>query len=146
MMVGNLGSRKRFDFTAIGDSVNLASRVEGLNNYLGTAILITDAVQGQLTSPLDVLPMGKVRVVGKAHPVALFPVDLGVEEQVRREWGAALRHFENRDWDAAEKSFDSCSASPELRVAAQFYSEQIKYYRLQPPTADWSGELVMSAK
>jgi adenylate cyclase len=148
MLVGNLGAARRFDFTAIGDTVNLASRVEGLNKYFGTSILVTDAVGVSLPPALAPLPLGRVRAVGKRHGIglgALFPAPL--PGRTVQDWTAALAHFNARRWTAAAGVFEAVVAGePRLARAAALYLREIEVCRRREPVDDWGGEIVFGAK
>ena len=148
MIVGNMGSARRFDFTAIGDTVNLASRVEGLNKYFGTYLLITEPTAAQLHGALPLLTLGAFRVVGKQTAIRLhallpepFPATTG------QQWTAALAEFESRHWETAGEQFTALTRDePRLHKAATLYLDQIQRHQTTPPPADWHGEIIFTSK
>ncbi|MCC7349669.1 MAG: adenylate/guanylate cyclase domain-containing protein [Phycisphaerales bacterium] len=151
MSVGNMGSSRKFNYTVLGDSVNLGSRLEGANKFYGTRIMLADStakqVQGQfLLRPLDVL-----RVKGKQQPMAVFELmDEGPGEEKLRDlakrYESAFVLYQQRQWDAAEKIL--------LELQQQFADDgptatllaRISKFHKEPPPSNWDGVYVAKDK
>lgn len=148
MLVGNLGSQKRFDYTAIGDSVNLAARVEGLNKYFGTNILLTEATIKDAGGFAGVLPIATVRVKGRTEPVRLFTIfDPPLELVVLADWNGALKLF------VAAKFSESCELFAKIALQEKRLAKTVSLYKdeseqlqsLNLPQG-WAGELDFEVK
>ncbi|PYM13101.1 MAG: hypothetical protein DME18_09795 [Verrucomicrobia bacterium] len=149
--VGNFGSTARFDYTALGENINLASRMEGLNKYLGTDILITGQSRDGAGDKITTRFAGRFRLKGFEKDVEVYELlgfrDLSEATRLWREpFENALREFRQGNFDAAEAGF-RCTL--ELRPddgPAKFYLHQIAELRVHPPAPDWAGEIELKDK
>jgi adenylate cyclase len=102
--VGNIGSYRKFKYGALGNAVNLASRVQGASKYLQAGVLITGATAGKLDGSLPLRRLGRVRVINIAEPVEIFELaSPGTPhwDQRREEYESALKEFEQQRCSAA---------------------------------------------
>jgi adenylate cyclase len=145
--VGNLGSAQRFSYSAIGDSVNVASRVESLTKGYGVPILVSESTYPG-AADLATLEVDLVRVVGRAEPVAVFTI-LGdetlaqsAEFQVLAAAHARLiAAYRAADCDAAETALAEARAFgfPQIGKIYALYENRVSTMRKDPPPSDWRG-------
>jgi adenylate cyclase len=149
--VGNFGSTTRVDYTAFGENINLASRMEGLNKYLGTRVLMTGDTQQGVGSRLVSRYLGLFRLKGfekavSVHELLDRPEDGERTSDLRRRFDLARELFGKKDFAGAEAAFRRVLETTPKDGPSKFYLEQIEHLRSEELPPDWKGEITLKDK
>ncbi len=153
--VGFIGTERRKDYTALGDNMNLAARLEGVNKLYNTQVLISGATESIIHSEFITRRLDRIRVVGRDTPVGMyelsyskdFPEDFPAKKREGFNlYRDALELFWKKKWDDSEKLFNKVLTKLPEDGPTQVFIERCQKYRKNPPPTNWDGVYKMEFK
>lgn len=151
VVFGPIGSSTRKDFTSIGDTVNLAARLEGANKEYGSKTIISEAVFEHLHNTFICRELDYITVKGKTEPVRIYEILQSAKDSteklydIKKLFEAGLNAYRKKQWKTAEKYFTECNQKYD-DAPSQVFLRRIIHYKISPPEKDWKGVFVMAVK
>ena len=160
-LVGNVGSDQRFNYSVMGDTVNVAARLEGQTKDYAQTILIGESTYSDAMTAIDdgqppmaFLELDLIALKGKALPQRIYALIGGAEmaesedfQRLKAGQGAVLQAYRAQSWDVAEKTARAlCATHPALGDYYEMLIGRINAYRNNPPEADWTGQFIAQTK
>jgi len=146
VIVGNMGSNKKFDFTVMGDNVNIAARLEALNKFYGTTIIASENTISLIRDKFIVRELDNLRVKGKIKPIKIFEVISTNNEEIKIDWKTIISEFEKglyyyrrKDFIEAKKYFNNVLSIKANDLPSILYLNRCDDYIINPPDANWEG-------
>ena len=145
MIVGNLGAQQRFDYTVIGDEVNLGARLEGANKQYGTSIIISESTYKQVKKNARARELDLVKVKGKTKPVKIYellsmkPLPQNEDKFLLDVYTQGLQNYRERKWYPALKKFNQVLKYFPSDGPTRVYITRCLEFLETPPPVDWDG-------
>lgn len=152
MIVGNMGSTKRFDYTVIGDSVNLGARLEGVNKMYGTFIMLSEYTHALAKDEIEVREVDLITVKGKNEPVRIFELlsmkgELNdKKKKIKHAFEKGLKFYRQQRWQQAKESFRQVLNIDEKDGPARVFLERCDQLQKEELPQDWDGVFKLQTK
>jgi len=151
-VVGNMGSKSRMDYTMMGDTVNTAARLEGVNKFYGTYVMIGESTYEAASDAVFAREIDSINVVGKSLPVKIYQL-IGLPEEVddavRRlveTYEKGLGAYRKQEWDNAIDLFEQALVINPDDTPSRVMSGRCQEFKETPPGPDWNGAFSMRSK